>query len=110
MTAPLRFRVSFGAGNARFNELIFMNIMYLDGEPVLHIVKEGAHFSVAKFLSDISAKTVWQTILNSWAAIYTGMPHRILVDQGSSFREGFLELGRIGGFEVQQTGIKLTQV
>ena len=39
--APVRFRVSFGAENVRFNERILMDIMYVDQSPILHIVGEG---------------------------------------------------------------------
>lgn len=104
--APHRFRVSFGAGNVRFNERIIIDIMYLDEDPVLHIVDEGAYFSAANFLPNISTKTLWKTILDSWVTIYTGMPHRILVDQGSGFGEAFAQLCLKGGVEVQRNGIE----
>ena len=105
-TAPLRFRVSFGAQNMRFNKRVIIDIMYLDGAPVLHIIDESTHFSVAKFLPRISTNAIWHTILNSWATIYTGLPHRILVNQGSSFGDGFAELCHIGGIDVERTGIE----
>lgn len=54
-TAPLCFRVSFGAGNLRFNERILIDIMYLVGDPILHIVDEGTHFSTARFVPNIQA-------------------------------------------------------
>eukprot|EP00171_Calliarthron_tuberculosum_P000237 IDg237t1 len=38
--APKRFRVSFGAEDVRFNERLFIDIMYLDGKPVLHIIDD----------------------------------------------------------------------
>lgn len=104
--APLRFRVSFGSGNVRFNERIIIDIMYIDGDPILHIVDEGTHFSAARFLPNARTDTIWSTILSSWSAIYTGMPHRILVDQGSAFGDPFMHLARISGVEVQRTGIE----
>lgn len=99
-TAPLRYRVSFGAENGRFNEQIIINIMYLNGISVLHIVEEGKHFSSARFIPNIQADTLLKTILESWPTIYTGMSHRILVDQSSFFGEPFANLSRIGGIEV----------
>lgn len=104
--APLRFRVSFGAEHVRFNERIIVDIMYIDGEPILHIVDEGTHFSAARFLPNVRSDTVWMTILSCWSSIYTGIPHRILVDQGSAFGEPFANLCRVGGVEVQRTGIE----
>lgn len=105
-TAPLRFRVSFGAANMRFNERIIVDVMYIDGDPVLHIIDEGTRFSAARFVPNLQAGTLWKTILESWATIYTGIPHRILVDQGSSFGEPFANLCNIGGVEVERTGIE----
>lgn len=104
--APTRFRVSFGTENARFNERIMMDIMYIDSSPVLHIVDEGTRFAVARFLPDMSTKTVWDTLLSCWASIYTGLPNRILVDQGTNLgkSEPFFSLAARANVEVQSTG------
>lgn len=90
--APLRFRIYFGSGNVRFNERIIIDIMNLEGDSVLHIVNEGTLFSVAKFLTDTSTRTILQTIPNAWATVYSGKPNCILVDHGSSFDEALAEL------------------
>jgi len=57
-TASVRFRVSFGAKHTKVNGKIFLDIMYIDGKPVLHIADEGTRFSSARFLPDISTKTI----------------------------------------------------
>lgn len=102
-TGPTRFRVSFGAENVKFNERLFMDMMYLNGKPVLHIVDEGAHFRAAAFLPNVSTKTIWATILECWAAINAGLPYKIMVDQGSAFGELFVILGAASKVEVQRT-------
>lgn len=86
-----RFRVSFGAEDTKFSERILIDIMYLGNDPVLHIVDEGTRFSAATFLSSCSSEVIWKSLLKCWATIYTGLPNRILVDQGS-------ELGKSGIF------------
>ena len=43
--APLRFRVSKGHEHVRFKAKAYLNIMYLDGLPMLHIVDEATRFS-----------------------------------------------------------------
>ena len=88
---PTRFRVSFGTEDGRFNERIMMDIMILDGEPVLHIVDEATKFSAARFLPNTETKTIWNILLSCWASIYTGLPNKILVDQGSNFEIEFRE-------------------
>ena len=105
-TAPLRFRVSFGSETARFNERIMIDVMYLDGEPVLHMIDEGTHFSAAQFLPNISTQTIWTTIIQSWATIYTGLPHRIMVDQGSCFGDSFMYIGAAHNIKIERTGVE----
>ena len=57
-TAPNRFRVSFGAEHVQFNERVLMDIMYINGDPILHIVDDRTHFSAAQFLPAVSTDSV----------------------------------------------------
>ena len=41
---PLRFKVSLNHANIRFNAKAYIDIVYLDGHPVLHIVDEANRF------------------------------------------------------------------
>eukprot|EP00171_Calliarthron_tuberculosum_P018868 IDg18868t1 len=102
--APSCFRVSFGAAGCRFNERILMDIMYLEGKLVLHIVDEGTRFSAARFIPSVSTKTIWQTFLTCWVAIYTGLPHKILVDHGTAFGRMFKTLGNLREVQIQSRG------
>ncbi len=81
-----------------------MDVMYLDGKPVLHIVDEGTRFSAARSVPDVSTKTIWRTFLECWAAVYTGLPHKILVDQATYFGPVFATIGALARVEVQRTG------
>ena len=103
--APHRFRVSFGTPEARFNERIMVDVMKIDGKKVLHVVDEGTRFSAARFLDDESTVTVWKTLIECWVAIYTGLPNRIIVDQGSNFGPTFIHMAHHRGLDVEQTGI-----
>ena len=101
-TAPVRFRVSFGAENIRFNERILLDIMYLSGDPVIHIVDDGTRFNAAYFLPDVSTETIWKFLVRGWFSIYTGKPNKILVDQGTSFGQIFIDLAFENDIEVQK--------
>ena len=105
-TGPKRFRVSFGSEDTVFNERVLIDIMYLDSDPVLHIVDESTHFSAARFLPTVSTTAIWSTLLECWALVYTGLPNRILVDQGSSFGDQFKAFGRILQVDVTSTGVE----
>ena len=60
-----------------------MGIMSINKRYVLQIVDIGTRFSAAKFVTDKSAETVWNTFLSIWVLPYTGVPHIIRHDQGS---------------------------
>lgn len=104
--APTRFLVSIGAENIRFNEGILIDFMYHDGKPVLHIVDESTHLGAARFVKEVSTVTLWATMLECWGAIYTGLPRKILVDQGSPFGNLFASIGSLTNEDVQRTGIE----
>lgn len=72
--APRRFRLCIGQEHVRFNARIYMDIMYIDGRPVLHIVGEATRFSAARFLPRISTDSIWEVIIMCWSSIYTGVP------------------------------------
>lgn len=74
-----------------------MDIMFLGSQktPILHIVDEGTRFSVAVLMSKgASNQQIWEAFLKSWATVYTGLPNRILVDEGTNFGDSFLHLAR----------------
>lgn len=48
--------------------------MFLDGDPLLHIVDDGTKLSAAHFLPDYSTEAIWQTITKRWANIYSELP------------------------------------
>lgn len=102
--APLSSQ--FWSRKRAFNERMIIAIMYLDRDPVLHIVDESTYFRVSKFLLDISVRMIRKTILGSWANIYIVLPQPILVDQGHSLDEEFTDLSRIGGTKVKRTDIE----
>ena len=61
--ASLHFSVSMGHENVRYDARVCLDIMCLDGKPVLHIVDEATQFSSARFLPIISTDAVWDSIV-----------------------------------------------
>lgn len=68
-----------------FNYEIIVDVMYLNGKPVLHIVDAATSFQAARFLPDISAKTTWETLKACWIDTYLGPPDYIVHDAGRNF-------------------------
>ena len=104
--APVRFRVTIGHEHVRFNARAYIDIMYLDGKPVLHIVDEATRFSAARFLPRVSTDAVWDSIILCWSSVYTGLPHYIMVDEGSQFRKIFAELAALHDVTLEKSGVQ----
>ena len=45
-----------------FNYSVIINVLYLDGKPVLQVVDSSTAFQAARFLKDMSAKTAWDIL------------------------------------------------
>lgn len=90
----------------QFNEKVLLDIMYLDGDTVLHIIDEGTKFSAAQFLPSISTDEIWETLVKRRAPLYTGLPNKILTDQGSQLGDRFIHIAKLADVEVGQTGVE----
>ena len=100
--------MSLGAEEVRFNERILTDIVYMDKSPILHVVDDEIKFYAAAWLSDASSKTIWTTFLLCWATIYTGLPNRLMVDQGSALGKNgiFASLVEDSNIKFEKTGIE----
>lgn len=54
--SPGRFKFIL-KDDLNFNYSVLIDIMYLDGKPVLYVVDKATAFNAARFLKDISART-----------------------------------------------------
>ena len=54
--SPSRFKFTL-KDDYEFNYIVIIDVMYLDGKPVLQVVDSSILFQAAKFLKDMSAKT-----------------------------------------------------
>ena len=84
--------------------------MYIDGNPVFHLIHDDTQFSAAQFLPKISSISIWECILTCWDTVYTGLPNKFTVDQGSQFQKTFAELAALQDVKVVQTGIQSQNV
>ena len=54
--SPGRFKFTL-KDDYEFNYSIIIDVMYLDGKPVLQVVDSATAFEAARFLKDMSART-----------------------------------------------------
>ena len=59
--------------------------MYIDGNPLLHIIDEATRYQAARWLQNLSAKHTWDTLRNCWVDTYLGPPGYITHDAGTNF-------------------------
>lgn len=106
-SAPQRFKFKLEKDDVDFNHEIVVDIMYLDGDPVLHVVDDATAFQAARFLSSISAKETWEKLKQCWIDTYLGPPDIISHDAGTNFDSNeFRSEARIHGITVHQVPVE----
>jgi hypothetical protein len=80
--SPGRFKFNI-KDDVTFNAEVVVDVMYLDSKPVLHVVDNATAFQAARFLRDMAAATVWETLQLCWLNVYTGPPDLIIYDAGT---------------------------
>lgn len=80
---PNRFRVALPHEDVCFNRLVLLDLMFLEGEAVLHVVDADTLWSAAGFMGDgQTADATWDLFVKIWVAAYVGYPQELHVDQG----------------------------
>lgn len=82
---PRRFKLTLGTEEIRFNNRVYVDTMFINSRPVIHLVDEGTHFAATCFLRSQSATDTWKAILRLWVHTYLGPPDFLAVDQGSAY-------------------------
>ena len=104
---PFRFRASIPKDNIIFNRELSIDLMWLNGKPVLHVVDTETGFQNAIFIQDKTAENLWNDFINCWASVYTGFPEIIRLDRETSFTStAFRENAEGVGVELQFSGIE----
>ena len=83
--SPGRFKFVLKDDTIDFNHTILIDVMYIDGSPVLHIVDNATRFQAARWLKNLSARHTWETLRLMWIDIYLGPPDHIVHDAGTNF-------------------------
>jgi hypothetical protein len=79
-----RFRFTL-RDDVEFNFNIIIDIMYISGKPILHVVDEATRFQARRWLQNISAKHTWDTLKQCWIDTYLGPLDLITSDAGKNF-------------------------
>ena len=82
-SAPGRFRFTLH-DDIEFNYRVIIDIMYINRKPVLHAIDEATAFQAARFMTNMTAKTTWDTLRTMWVDMYVGPPDVVVTDAGTN--------------------------
>ncbi|KAI0992170.1 hypothetical protein K3495_g16016, partial [Podosphaera aphanis] len=82
--SPMRFKFTL-RDDVDFNHSIYIDVMYIDGSPILHVVDEATRFQAARWLKNMSSSHIWNMLRACWIDVYLGPPDIINHDAGTSF-------------------------
>ncbi len=71
--------------NVNFNFTIFVDIMYINNSPILHVVDEVTRYQAAKWLQNVLSKHIWDVLRLCWIDYYLGPPDFIRLNAGKNF-------------------------
>ena len=77
--AHKRYRVTIGAENTKLDAKVYVDFMYIEVAPVLHLVDNATHFNAAQFVESLTTESVWGTIHKLQATVYTGLPNTLFM-------------------------------
>jgi hypothetical protein len=90
-----------------FNYSVVIDILYLDGKPVLQVVDSATSFGAARFLKDMSARNAWDTLRTCWIDTYQGPPDYVVHDAGKNFTSTeFKQLASSMSIEVKEVPVE----
>ncbi|KAJ5379608.1 hypothetical protein N7509_012727 [Penicillium cosmopolitanum] len=82
--SPGRFKFTL-KDDYEFNYSVIVDVLYLEGKPVLQVIDAATSFGAARFLRDMSARNSWDTLRACWIDTYQGPPDYVVHDAGKNF-------------------------
>lgn len=82
---PPLFRVAFRIDEILFEHEIELDLIWIEGDAILHIVDRDTHYSVANFLKNGTSEHIFENLQDFSFTAFTGCLCIIAHDQGSQF-------------------------
>ena len=101
---PLRPVVNFPLAS-EFNEVVALDIKFIDQQPILHLIDHATRYSMACRLRNKRAETVVENTLNLWIRVFGSPSKYFITDNGGEFvNDELRELCEKFNFELNTTG------
>jgi hypothetical protein len=110
---PIRSKVSLpNMEDIVFGDELSIDLTFIDGQAVLHVVDTATRFSAEAFLDSHngsfgqSVEEVFLALIETWFTLYTGYPNRLRIDDGSIFASSRQnELANMAGITLSISGV-----
>jgi hypothetical protein len=79
---PLRTRAAIPS-DVKFNESVYIDVFYIDGDPVLSSVCAGTRYTAAGCMVSKSTADIWDTLQRIWTLPLADCPLNIRLDSAS---------------------------
>ena len=87
----------------QFNEVVAMDIKFIEGQPILHMIDCLTRYSASAIVPNKKPESIISTIFKNWISIF-GPPHTFLSDNGGEFiNEEFISLGEAYNIRLRTT-------
>ena len=70
---------------SEFNEVVALDIKFIDQKPVLHLIDHATRYSMACRLRNKRAETVVENALNLWIRVFGSPSKYFITDNGGEF-------------------------
>lgn len=98
---PFHFRIAMPSGDIVFNPEVAIEVMWIDGKAIIHVVDVQTNYQNAGLFKGQSTEDVWDVFVEERSSVYLGHPSKIKVDQGSVFTsKKWEELSSSHGIEI----------
>lgn len=103
--APFRFRASISLEEIIFIHEIVIDLMWLKGLPIIHVVDTHKRFQNAAVLRGKASNDILLSFGEFWVSVYTGYPSVLRLAQESGFTPCiFRELATAHGIQLHLSG------
>lgn len=80
---PMRFKFTV-KDDLEFNHTVFVDMFFIEGEGILHLVDKATGFQAARFSKKEDAQSLWDICKEMWIDTYLGPPDWFISDAGKN--------------------------
>lgn len=102
---PRRFKFTL-KDEHEFNYEVIVDVVYLNGQNVLHVIDASTSFQAATFLPSLTARNTWNALCRCWIYVYQGPPDIISHDHGTHFHGEFRDHARVMGITCHEVPVE----